>query len=125
TVRASSYPLRMFVLVDAPLPDSSAEAIHRLSPRIVLEHTPGDGKRLAPDLVARADVIYTTSADFDPADAPRLRWVQTNSAATQPVRGKAVMATSIPVCNVSGAYSVAVAECAMGMLLAVTRKITQ
>ncbi len=68
-------------------------------------------------------MIYTESANFDPADAPRLRWVQTSSASTQAVWEKPVMRSAIPVANVSGAYSVAVAECALGMLLALTRRI--
>jgi phosphoglycerate dehydrogenase-like enzyme len=112
----------MKVLYDAPLPDESIAEIRERFPGIVLVPSP-----LAPlrDLVAEADVFYTQSADFEPADAPRLRWVQTNSASTQALWNRPVMRTGIPICNASGAYSVAVAECALGMLLALTRRITR
>src|SRR5262245_61416236 len=111
----------MKVLYDAPLPPESIAEIQRRFPDIVLAQSP----LTAPgNLVAEADVLYTQAADFEPAHARRLRWVQTNSASTQALWNKPVMCTGIPVCNASGAYSVAVAECAVGMLLALTRRIT-
>jgi len=73
----------------------------------------------------RAEIVYTEHGLFTREEAPQLRWMQTNSAATQPVRSSPIMKTDIPVANASGAYSVPVAECAIGMLLAVTRKITK
>lgn len=112
----------MNILIDAPLPDESAEQIRRLSPDVLLLR-PASGQALPSDLLQRADVVYTEQANFDPADAPRLRWVQTNSAAINWIVGKPVMRSPIPIANVSGAYSVAVAECAMGLLLALTRHI--
>ena len=115
----------MLVLIDAPLPDADAERIRRLSPDITLKIQPPSDEPLPADALREAEVIYTENARFDPALAPRLRWVMTNSAATQPVRDKPILRTSIPIVNVSGAYSVAVAELALGMLLALTRRITQ
>lgn len=114
----------MFIVVDAPLPDDAAAAIRAALPGATLAPAPRNGRPIPRDLLAQAEVIYTEAADFDPADAPRLRWVQTNSASTQAVWGKPVMRSAVPVANVSGAYSAAVAECAMGMLLAVTRRLT-
>jgi phosphoglycerate dehydrogenase-like enzyme len=113
----------MHVLIDAPLLDEQAAEISKLGPDVQLIRSGGTGQALPRDLVSQAEVIYTTSAQFDPADAPRLRWVQINSAATHGVRGKPVMRSAVPVANVSGAYSVSVAELALGMLLAVTRRI--
>lgn len=110
----------MQVLYDAPLRKESIDEITRLVPGIKLIETPSRPPR---DLLAEADVVYTQSADFNTADAPRLRWVQTNSASTESVWGKPVMESPVPVCNVSGAYSVTVAECVFAMLLALTRKI--
>lgn len=112
----------MHVLYDAPLPEESLAEIRRLVPGVRLTPTPLKTPR---ELLADADVLYTQVADFDPADAPKLRWIQTNSAATQGVWGKPVLKADIPVCNASGAYSAAVAECAFGMLLALTRKIVR
>ena len=112
----------MQILYDAPLPDESVEEIRRLVPGVKLTETPLKTPR---ELLADAEILYTQVADFDPADAPRLRLVQTNSAATQGVWGKPVLKTAIPVCNASGAYSAAVAECTFGMLLALTRRIVR
>lgn len=112
----------MHLLFDAPLPETSAAELRRLVPGIRLTETPFKTPR---ELLADADILYTQVADFDPADAPRLRFVQTNSAATQSVWGKPVLKTAIPVCNASGAYSAAVAECTFGMLLALTRRIVR
>ena len=66
-----------------------------------------------------AEVIYTTEADFDPVDAPRLRWVQLNTAAVNHIASRPIAGSEVPIANVkSGAYSVAVAEFAIGILLA-------
>jgi len=112
----------MKLLYDAPLPRESIDEIHARFPDVTLTPAPLSPPR---ELVAEADVYYSQAANFDTTDAPRLRWVQTNSASTQALWNKPVMRTRIPVCNVTGAYSVAVAECAMGMLLALTRRITR
>ena len=74
--------------------------------------------------VLLAEVIYTCDADFLPSEVPRLRWLQVNTAAVDKVLGKPIATAKIPIANVSGAYSVAVAECAIGMLLALTRRIS-
>jgi len=113
----------MMIIVDAPVPKAQAEKVLSLSTKIELAQVPAFGQPLPKDLLKEAEVIYTTEADFDPADAPRLRWVQTNTAATNPIMHRPIMRGTIPVANVAGAYSVAVAECALGMLLALTRRI--
>lgn len=112
----------MKLLHDAPLPKESLEEIRRLVPGIEIVAAASPPPR---ELLAGADVYYTEIGEFDPADAPNLKWMQTNSAATKSVWHLPVMQSNIPVCNASGAYSVAVAEFSIAMLLALTRKITQ
>lgn len=112
----------MKLLYNAPLPKESQAELRRVSPGIEIVRVPSPIPR---EFLADTDVIYSEAADFDPVAAPKLKWVQTNTAATKPLWGKPVMGTDIPVCNCTGAYSVAVAECAFAMLLALTRKITQ
>lgn len=112
----------MKLLHDAPIPVESLEQIRRVAPGIEIVKTPVPTPR---EHLADADVLYCENADFDPAAAPKLKWVQFNSAATRCVWGKPVLKTEIPVCNASGAYSVAVAECTFAMLLALTRKVVQ
>jgi phosphoglycerate dehydrogenase-like enzyme len=115
---------KMRIVVDAPLPEGHAQRIRSLSPDIELVETRPFGGALPRETLARAEVVYTTAADFDPGDAPRLRWVQLNVAATDSIADKPIARGSIPIANASGAYSVAVAECALAMLLALTRRIT-
>lgn len=114
----------MTIIIDAPLPDAQREKIQRLVPGLKLVTMPTFGAPLPKEALREAEVIYTSSANFDPADAPKLRWVQTDTAATNPIRGSAIAGDQTPVANVSGAYSASVAEFALGMLLALTRKIT-
>lgn len=112
----------MKLLYDAPFPEESLAELRRVAPDAIAIKT---ASPTPSHLLADADVLYTETADFDPTAAPRLKWVQTNSAATKAVWGTPVMRTSIPVCNAGGAYSVAVAEFTFAMLLALTRKIVQ
>jgi phosphoglycerate dehydrogenase-like enzyme len=71
----------------------------------------------------RAHVVYTSTAPFDPADAPCLHWVQTNNVAVNHLRGTPVARSGVPIANVRGAYAIAVAECAIGLMLALTRRL--
>ena len=111
------------VVVDAPLPDQQRVRIVNLDCRIKLKFAEPLASHLPRSLIHDANVIYTTAADFDPADAPRLSWVQLNTAAVNSVLNNPIAGAGIPIANVSGAYSVAVAECTIGMLLALTRCI--
>lgn len=107
----------MIVLIDAPLPQEQAERIRRLSPGIELIGAVSAGA------LRRADVIYTKKAAFDPSEAPHLRWVQLNTVAVNHILDQPIASTDIPVANVRGAYSVAVAELTVGMVLALTRRL--
>lgn len=112
----------MKLLYDAPFPEESLAELRRIAPDIKAIKT---SSPTPSHLLADADVLYTETADFDPTAAGRLKWVQTNSAATKSVWNAPVMRTAIPVCNAGGAYSVAVAEFTFAMLLALTRKVVQ
>lgn len=105
------------VAVIAPLPKSHAERIRELSPAIELL----DG--LQPEALGRARVAYTNRA-LDPAEWPRLEWVQTNSVAVNHLAGTPLAKSGLPLANVKGAYAPAVAECAIGMMLSLTRRLT-
>ena len=93
----------MLILIDAPLPAAQAERLKNLSREIRLIETLPFGGPLPRDALREAEVIYTTAADFDPADAPRLRWVQINTAAANPIEDKSIARSPIDVANVSGA----------------------
>lgn len=109
---------RPLVLVsDGFLPDAIAERVRGVSSRVEINN------EMSPDTLAKADVIFTNQAPFDPADAPKLRWVQLNTAAIGLVVDRPIARSGIPVTNVRGAYSVDVAEFTIGMLLMLTRRL--
>jgi phosphoglycerate dehydrogenase-like enzyme len=105
------------VLIDTALPPEQAERIRGLAPRIVLT------EKVSVESLHGAHIIYTTKAAFDPAGMPNLRWVQLDTAAVNHVMNTPIARSGIPVANVRGAYSVAVAELTIAILLALTRRL--
>jgi len=114
----------LHIIINAPLPSEQEKKLRALAPGMRLTMVPHGGTAIPKEALKDAVIIYTDMANFDPADAPRLKFVQTNSAATNPFRKSKVATDSTPVANVTGAYTAAVAECAMALLLALTRRIT-
>ena len=80
---------------------------------------------LSPEALARAHVIFTGKVDFDPAATPQLHWIQLNTVAVNHILDKPVAKSGIPVATVSGAYSAAVAEFTIGVMLALTRRFSK
>ena len=105
------------VVDDAILPAAAAGRIRDLSSRIELVES------MSPHALQRAHVVFTMMGSFDPAHAPRLRWVQTESASIAHLMQTKLAASSIPVVNALGALSPNVAELAIGMMLTLTRRL--
>ncbi len=105
----------MNLLIDSPLTPESAKHICSLSSKLRLL----DG--MSKDHLKDAHVIYTLTASFDPSEAPRLRWVQTSSVSANYIMDQPIAKTQIPVATVQGVYTMAVAECAVGALIALMR----
>lgn len=109
---------RLNVLIDVPIPARLIEDMSRDVPEVTFLY----GKT-AENLRA-ADVIFTNQADFDPAAAPNLRWVQLNTAAAGHISGRPVARSGqISVATVGGAYAIAVAEHSMALALALMRHL--
>ncbi len=104
------------VAVDAPMKESTAARVRAISPRIRLLRPP-DAAALA-----SAQVLFTGKARIDPAAMPKLRWIQLNTAAVEDIDQKPILQCGKPVANVSGAYTPAVSEFAIGLLVAARRK---
>jgi phosphoglycerate dehydrogenase-like enzyme len=113
----------MLLVIDAPVPTDFERILAEVSPEVQLKYAPVARMPLTPDLLATVEVLYTGTADFDPAAAPKLRWVQLTTAGINHVAHRPVMHSRIPVASATGAYSPAVAEYALGLLLALTRRI--
>ena len=108
----------LVVVIDVDLSPAARVRIQSLSASLTLL----DG--ISEATISQADVIYTGRADFNPSQAPNLRWIQTNSAAVESLLSRPVAASGIPVANVRGAYTVAVAEMAVQMMLALYKLIS-
>lgn len=73
----------------------------------------------------KAEVVYLGKGQCDPAAAPRLEWVQFNSAGVAPLLDTALARSGIPVLSASGAYSTPVAEMVVAVLLALLRRLPE
>jgi phosphoglycerate dehydrogenase-like enzyme len=103
------------VIDDAPLPPAARQRILELSPRIEII----DG--VSDKALSQAHAVYTSWGKFDPAKAPGLRWVQTNGAGVDKVLAGPLGPSRVPMANVKGAYTPAVAEVAIALMLSLTR----
>src|SRR5690606_12131109 len=78
---------------------------------------------LTPATLAAAEVVYLGKGKLDPAAAPRLRWVQYNSAGIGGLQASPLARSGVPVASASGAYSTTVAEMALALLLSLLRRL--
>ena len=107
---------RLPILVDAILPSEHALRIQGLSARIELvERTSG--------AIEKSEILYTSEADFTSKDLPHLKWIQLDSVGISHLKDRPLLKTTKHVTNVRGAYTPAVAECAIGLLLTLTRRL--
>lgn len=105
------------LLLDTKIPDGQVERVRQLSPRLELL------RGRTPEHQRRAHVIHAGGEIPDPAHFPNLRWVQTDSSSVAHVLDTPLARSGVPVANVRGAYTPAVAECAIGLLLVVMRRL--
>lgn len=85
-----------------------------------------DRRQPLTEALAAIDVLLPSNAPITAADlaaAPRLRLIQQPAAGTEGIDLAAAAARGIPVCNAPGANHVAVAECALLLLLALARRV--
>lgn len=110
----SKAPIHVVVAVD--FSDAIMQQVKDVSPHIRVEkHYPE-----VPEAVwAEAEVLYTARRFPLPAQAPRLRWVQTHSAGLDAIINQPIVqAEDVEVTTASGIHSVQMAEYCLGMMLA-------
>ena len=99
--------------------DFSAEILvelREISPRLLIErHFP----HVPPDVMAKTEVLYTTGYYPAPEHAPKLRWIQMNTAGmNQALEHSIVQAEDIMVTSTSGIHATNMAHyCLMTMLM--------
>ena len=89
--------------------------LRELSPRLrVARHFPA----VPADVMARTEVLYTTRYYPQPEEAPKLRWIQTNSAGMDhALRHRIVQAEDIKVTSASGIHAANMAHYSLMMMM--------
>lgn len=107
----------LVVLIDAPIPPIQLERVRQLSPQI--EVIVG----LTPEALSRAEVVYTSKAEFSPASVPNLRWIQLDYSGVDHLAHTPWAGGGVPIATARGAYSPAIAELALGVILTLIRRL--
>lgn len=107
---------RIFVTIAIDFADEILVELREISPRLQIErHFP----ETPPDVIARTEVLYTTGYYPEPEQAPKLRWIQMNSAGMNQALGHSIVqAEDIIVTSTSGIHATNMAHyCLMMMLM--------
>lgn len=106
---------QILLALNANIRPAKVAQIRRLSKRLVVCRS-ASGQDLLD-----AHVIHSEGFDVDPARCPNLAFVQTDSSAVHHLVDSPLARSGVTVCNVRGAYTPAVAEFAVGLMLSLTR----
>ncbi len=105
-------------------PEQLAGLEHAAPGASVHQHTLHPGDDPAP-FVRDAEVLLTFSPDVDPAQAPRLRWVQVASAGVDRFLNHPLIRSDVQITTASGIHAAPMVEHIMAMMLAWRRLLPQ
>ncbi|MCY3863804.1 MAG: D-2-hydroxyacid dehydrogenase [Chloroflexi bacterium] len=111
-----SEPERIFVTIAMDFSAEILVELREISPRLQIErHFPD----VPPDVMAKTEILYTTDYYPEPEQAPKLRWIQMNSAGMNQALGHSIVqAEDIMVTSTSGIHATNMAHyCLMTMLM--------
>lgn len=91
----------------------------------VEQHTVTDAAEIDPAIWADVEVLHTGSVLPDPTVAPRLRWVQLDTAGVDHLAGHPVWASPIAVTTIGGVSPVPMAEYVTMMVLAISHHLRE
>ena len=106
--------------------DALLGRLRAVSPRLRIVAAPPaaeDGTEVARAAWATAEVLYTIFRLPEPAQAPRLRWVQLHSAGAEQVQGHALLDAGVRFTTGSGPAAPTIAEYVFATLLARSRHV--
>ncbi len=115
----TNEPIHVVVAMD--FSDSIMEQLRAISPHLHIErHYPN-----VPDSAwAEVEVLYTLRHFPEPAQVPRLRWIQLHFAGADSVVDKPILqAEDIAITTASGIHAVQMSEYCLGLMLAFAYKI--
>ncbi len=114
--------LNVLVLMD--FSDAMMDRFKAISPRLKFTRKMvKSASEISPDVWATTDILYTVSTVPDADSAPRLRWIQANSAGIESFLAQPQLAEDIIITTTSGIHATTMAEYTFAMMLALARKI--
>lgn len=112
------------VLSTMTFPDAWLDMLRGVSERLVVVQHPADAVDEAPPEVwERVEVLYTGSAVPHPEQAPRLRWVQLDTAGVDSVLHTPLWRSEVAITTLTGVGPPTIAEYTMMMLLALAHRL--
>jgi phosphoglycerate dehydrogenase-like enzyme len=117
---------QIHVLCTEDLPADVLDKLRAVSPRLVIECRPArSAEELSAALTPETEILYGYRGDFDLARAPRLRWVQLQSAGINHVLDTPLWRSDVQITSANGVHAVQIGEYALTMLLAHFHKLPQ
>jgi phosphoglycerate dehydrogenase-like enzyme len=114
------------VLSTAGLNKSQMSSVRRVSSQVVLNQVTAPSEDFRASL-AGAEVLLThfQHTEFDPALAPKLKWVQLTSASVERVLEQPIIDSYVVITNCSGIHAVPISEYVLASILAFSRKLPE
>ncbi len=112
------------VLVAVPFPQSIIDKLASVSPALTIHQQEVRTPQEMAEHIREMDVLYTFSVLPDPADAPRLRWVQMHTAGLDHVLAHPLYSDSeVMFTTTSGIHVVQMSEYIFSMILAFAHRL--
>lgn len=113
------------VLITVPLAENLLESLKNISPKLnITTHTAKTIQDIPNDVLKKTEVLFTDQLVPDPANAPKLRWIQFNYAGIDFLLDHPItQSNDIKLTTLSGAAAPQVAEYVLTMLLTLGHKL--
>ncbi len=114
----------IFVLITELLTQEIIARLQAISPRLEVHVHPANKlEEVPPQLLARAEVIYTLRIVPPPDQAPNLKWIQFHMAGLDHFADAPILERGVQFTSLSGASATQMAEYVMMMLLALGHRL--
>jgi len=115
---------KVFILVTEPLPADAIARLQAVSPRLEFHFHPAyRPEEIPPQLLGRAEVLYTLRVVPKPDQAPALKWIQFHMAGLEHYAGHPLLERGVQFTSLSGAAAPQMAEYVVMMLLALGHRL--
>jgi phosphoglycerate dehydrogenase-like enzyme len=111
------------VLIGFEPDEEYLERFRVISPHLDIETASDEAEHQ--EKLPQAEVLFSYRLRFDPADAPRLKWVQCMGEGVDGLLGTPLFESNAVITNASGVYSVPLAEYAFASMLAFARRLPE